>query len=121
MIDIENYNNKNVFAQIIRGEIPSDKIYEDDNVLAFKDINPQAPIHILIIPKTEHCSLNDFLANAGDEKILKFFKTLKKIINSQNFSNGYRLITNVGSFGGQEVPHLHFHILSGTNLGKLVP
>ena len=121
MIDIENYNNKNVFAQIIRGEIPSDKIYEDDNVLAFKDINPQAPIHILVIPKTEHCSLNDFLAKAGDEKILKFFKTLKKIINSQNFSNGYRLITNVGCFGGQEVPHLHFHILSGTNLGKLVP
>mgnify|MGYP001185648466 CR=1 FL=1 len=121
MIDIKNYDNKNIFAKILNSEIPSEKVYEDEKIYAFKDINPQAPFHILVIPKQAFCSFDDFLTKAEDRVIINFFKTIKKIIDQENLDNGYRLITNVGNLGGQEVPHLHFHILSGKHLGKLVP
>ncbi|MBS91925.1 MAG: histidine triad nucleotide-binding protein [Rickettsiales bacterium] len=121
MIDIDNYDNQNVFAKILRKEIPSEKVFEDSEIYAFKDISPQAPFHILVVPKQAFCSLDDFLNSADDKIILNFFKKIKKIVNQENLKDGYRLITNVGKFGGQEVPHLHFHILSGRHLGRLVP
>ena len=120
MIDIKNYNNNNVFAKILRKEIPSKKVYEDEYAFAFEDISPQAPVHILIIPKKPFCSLDDFLEKADDTFILGFIKSIKLINKCLNIKNGYRLITNVGLHGGQEVPHLHFHLLSGDFSKKLV-
>ena len=121
MIDIINYDDGNIFAKILRNEIPSEKVYEDNNVYAFKDIRPQAPVHILVIPKQKFCSFDDFVTRSNDKIIASFFKTIKKIIDQENLIDGYRLITNIGERGGQEVPHLHFHILSGKLLGKIVP
>jgi len=120
MIDIKNYDTQNIFAKIIRKEIPSEKIYENESVYAFKDINPQAPIHILVVPKKNFCSFDDFTQNADDKTILEFFRSVKKIIENQELTNGYRIISNIGSDGGQEVPHLHFHILGGKPLGRLM-
>ena len=111
--------NDTIFGKIIRKEIPADIIYEDKNTLAFKDINPQAPTHILVIPKGKYCSLEDFLESAEDGEILELIKSIKIIVKSLNIKNGYRLITNVGVNGGQEVPHLHFHILAGKKIGRL--
>ena len=120
MIDIKNYDTQNIFAKIIRKEIPSEKIYENESVYAFKDINPQAPIHILVVPKKNFCSFDDFTQNADDKTILEFFRSVKKIIENQKLTNGYRIISNIGSDGGQEVPHLHFHILGGKPLGRIM-
>ena len=120
MIDIENYNVNNIFAKILRKELPSKKVYEDEYTFAFEDISPQAPIHILIIPKKFFCSFDDFIQKADDVFILGFIKSIKQIKESLNIKNGYRLITNVGLDGGQEVPHLHFHLLSGDFSKKLV-
>ena len=120
MIDIENYNNENVFAKILRKEIESKKIYEDEFAFAFEDISPQAPTHILIIPKAQYCSMDDFLEKADDHFLVGFMKAIKKVVNVLKLSDGYRLITNIGNLGGQEVPHLHFHLLSGRSLRKLV-
>ena len=120
MIDIKNYDTQNIFAKIIRKEIPSEKIYENESVYAFKDINPQAPVHILVVPKKNFCSFDDFTQNADNKTILEFFKSMKKIIKNQKLTNGYRIISNIGSDGGQEVPHLHFHILGGKPLGRLM-
>ena len=120
MIDIENYNVNNIFAKILRKELPSKKVYEDKYTFAFEDISPQAPVHILIIPKKSFCSFDDFIQKADDVFILGFIKSIKQIKESLNIKNGYRLITNVGLDGGQEVPHLHFHLLSGDFSKKLV-
>ena len=120
MIDIENYNVNNIFAKILRKELPSKKVYEDEYTFAFEDISPQAPIHILIIPKKSFCSFDDFIQKADDVFILGFIKSIKQIKKSLKIKNGYRLITNVGLDGGQEVPHLHFHLLSGDFSKKLV-
>ena len=120
MIDIERYDPNNIFAKILKKEIPSKIIFENDFVYAFEDINPQAPIHILIIPKKPFCSFDDFLEKADDTFILGFIKSIKLINKCLNIKNGYRLITNVGLHGGQEVPHLHFHLLSGDFSKKLV-
>ena len=120
MIDIKNYDTQNIFAKIIRKEIPSEKIYENESVYAFKDINPQAPVHILVVPKKNFCSFDDFTENADNKTILEFFKSMKNIIKNQKLTNGYRIISNIGSDGGQEVPHLHFHILGGKPLGRLM-
>ncbi len=120
MIDIENYNVNNIFAKILRKELPSKKVYEDEYTFAFEDISPQAPIHILIIPKKSFCSFDDFIQKADDVFILGFIKSIKQIKESLKIKNGYRLITNVGLDGGQEVPHLHFHLLSGDFSKKLV-
>jgi diadenosine tetraphosphate (Ap4A) HIT family hydrolase len=113
MVDIKNYNSENIFAKILRNEIPSEKVFENDDVYAFNDINPQAKIHILIIPKSSYCSFIDFSENASPTEQANFYKSIQEIVTKLSINNGYRLITNVGLDGGQEVPHFHFHLLCG--------
>ena len=120
MIDIKNYNKDNVFGKILRKEIPSDPVYETDEVYAFKDINPQAPIHVVIIPKKEYCSFDDFSRNSRDKTILAMIRSISNIADILNLKEGYRIISNIGDFGGQEVPHFHIHILGGKKLGKII-
>jgi histidine triad (HIT) family protein len=113
------YDKNNVFAKIIRGEIPADKVYEDDKVLAFKDVAPAAPIHILVIPKGEYTSFDDFAANASSDEISHFFKIVQKICKDLNLTeNGYRITSNIGRDGLQTVFHMHLHILAGKQLGR---
>ena len=104
-----------LFCKIIAGEIPSEKVYEDDEVLAFKDINPMAPVHILIIPKN-HIEGADELDESNSAVTAKIFTVASKIAKELNLNNGFRIVTNVGSDGGQTVRHLHFHLLGGTKL-----
>jgi diadenosine tetraphosphate (Ap4A) HIT family hydrolase len=116
-----SYDPSNIFAKILRGEIPCKKIYEDDFALAFNDINPQAPTHILIIPKGPYTTYDDFIASADDAEIAGFQRALAKTINDANvIADGYRLISNNGVNAHQEVPHYHVHILAGRPLGILV-
>ena len=109
-----------IFCKIIKGDIPSNKVYEDEDILAFYDINPAAPIHILVIPKKHITSLSEM--EDGDEKIIgKIYKIINEIAEKQGFKeNGYRVIVNCGKDGGQEVGHLHFHLLAGTQLGEKI-
>jgi len=106
-----------LFCKIIAGDIPSTKVYEDENVYAFRDINPQAPVHILVVPKEHICC-----ANAIDESnsvnVAKCFEAVSKIAAAEGLENGYRVINNCGADGGQTVMHLHFHILGGKKLGE---
>ena len=104
-----------VFCGIINGEIPSNKVYEDDLVLAFRDINPESPVHILVVPKT-HVSSCDSIDADNSFLISKIFEMIPQIAKKEGLSNGYRVITNVGEDGGQSVKHLHFHILGGKKL-----
>ena len=116
-----NYDNNNIFAKILRGEIPCKKVYENDYVLAFHDINPQKKLHALIIPKGEYIDLEDFNKNASDKEIIELNKGISYVSNLLGVSKkGYRALTNIGSDGGQEVPHLHFHIFAGETIGKMV-
>lgn len=118
---MNNYDDNNIFAKVLRGEIPCDKVYEDDFVLAFKDIAPQAPVHILVIPKGKYISITDFGANAPPEEIKGFFEAVDKIAEEQNIkSEGFRSIANTGLNGGQEVPHFHLHLLGGKQIGPMV-
>ncbi len=115
------YDENNIFAKILRKEIPCDKIYEDKFSLFFKDINPQAKIHILGIPKFPCATFSEFLKNADTESILSFFKSVQVVINDLNIEeNGYRLVSNTGEDGGQEVPHFHIHILAGEKIGRII-
>ena len=115
------YDQNNIFAKIIRKEIPCDKIFEDDKVLFFNDINPRAPIHILGIPKAEIISLSDFIIMSSESDIKYFFQKIYEIIKKFELDKtGYRLITNEGEDANQEVPHFHVHILGGNNLGGLL-
>ena len=119
------YDTNNIFAKILRGEIPCKKIYESDHALAFKDINPQAKIHILVIPKGPYVNMDDFSQNASSEEITGLIRALgevAKIVGVSQYSSGkgYRYIGNNGPDGGQEVPHLHFHIVGGEPLGRMV-
>lgn len=115
------YDQNNVFAKILRKEIPCEKIYEDEAVLAFKDINPSAPVHILVITKKEYLSFDDFVEQAQDKEISYFFKTVQKIASSSGLvKSGYRIITNHGDDGCQTVPHFHLHILGKKKLGPLI-
>ena len=116
MVDIKNYNSENIFAKILRNEIPSEKVFENDDVYAFNDINPQAKIHVLIIPKSSYCSFIDFSENASPTEQANFYRSIQEIATKLSINNGYRLITNVGLDGGQEVPHFHFHLLSGRKI-----
>ena len=114
------YDENNIFAKILRKEIPCDKIHEDEFSLFFNDINPQAKVHILGIPKFPCITFSDYLKNADDQNILSFFKSIQIVINKLSIQeNGYRLITNSGEDGGQEVPHFHVHILAGEKIGSL--
>lgn len=106
-----------LFCKIIAGEIPSEKVYEDGNVLAFKDINPQAPVHILVIPKT-HIESADKITENNNSEVGAVFAAIPKIAAEAGLANGYRVVTNVGEDGCQSVKHLHFHILGGTKLGE---
>ena len=120
MIDIINYDSENIFAKILRNEMPCEKVFENEKVLAFKDINPQAEIHIIVIPKENFCSFNDFSQKASNETIISLNRSVGEIANTLSLKDGYRIICNVGMHGGQEVPHLYFHILAGQSLGKLI-
>ncbi len=114
------YDDNNIFAKILRKEIPCDKVYEDEFSLFFNDINPQAKIHILGIPKFPCTTFSEFLKNADGETVSSFFKSVQIVISDLNIEeNGYRLITNSGEHGGQEVPHFHIHILAGEKIGSL--
>ena len=115
------YDDQNIFAKILRGEIPCDKVYEDDYVLAFNDITPQAPVHVLVIPKGSYISLEDFSAKASADEIAGFHRAVAQIAKDKNLSeNGFRAIANAGDHGGQEVPHYHLHILGGKKLGSMI-
>ena len=115
------YDESNIFARILRGELPCKKAYEDDYVLAFHDINPQAPMHILVIPKAPYVSWNDFSEKAPAEDIAAFVRAVGKIAREAGLVEpGYRLLANVGAHGGQEVPHFHIHIFGGRPLGVMI-
>jgi histidine triad (HIT) family protein len=115
------YDKNNIFARIIRGEVPAQKIYEDEYIISIRDIAPAAPTHILVMPKGEYTSFHDFMEKADTQEISHFFKIVKKISNDLGLEkNGYRILSNVGNDGMQTVPHMHLHILAGKILGKLV-
>ena len=115
------YDDDNIFAKILRGEIPCDKVAEDDHTLAFRDINPQAPTHILVIPKGRYVSWDDFSATASDAEIAAFVRMVGRIAREAGLVEpGYRLLANTGGDAHQEVPHLHVHIFAGTALGPML-
>ena len=119
-----SYDNNNIFAKILREEIPCKKIYEDDYILSFYDINPQKKIHALVIPKGQYIDLDDFSLKASSEEMAGLLKGInivaKKLGISTEVGNGYRVLTNISNHGGQEVPHLHFHLFGGERVGKMV-
>ena len=121
MVDIRKYNNENIFAKILNGEIPCDKVFENEYVLGFKDINPQAPIHIVVIPKEKFCSFEDFSKHAPSNILTSLIRSIGEIAEKMSLEEGYRIICNTGNNGGQEVPHIHFHLLGGKRLGKIIP
>ena len=118
------YDDNNIFAKILRGEVPCKKIYEDNYVLSFEDVNPQKRIHVLIIPKGSYIDLDDFNEKASDEEIKGLFRGISKVAKKLKISSvngkGYRVIANIDENGGQEVPHLHFHLIGGEKVGKMV-
>ncbi len=115
------YDDQNIFAKILRGEIPCSKVYEDEYVLAFNDIAPKAPVHVLVIPKGAYESIVDFGAKASAEEIKAFFAAVAKIAADLGIDeNGFRSIANTGDHGGQEVPHFHVHLLGGAPIGPMV-
>lgn len=115
------YDDSNIFARILRGEVPCDKVHEDEHALAFHDINPQAPVHILVIPKGAYVSWDDFSARASDSEIVGFVRAVGHIARSAEMVvQGYRLLANTGKRAGQEVPHFHVHIFGGQPLGPML-
>jgi diadenosine tetraphosphate (Ap4A) HIT family hydrolase len=117
----EPYDDNNIFARILRGEIPSKRVYEDEYALAFHDINPVAPTHILVIPKGPYVSWDDFSAKASEDEIAGFVRAVGKVARDAGaVASGYRLLANTGLNSGQEVPHLHVHIFAGKPLGPML-
>ncbi len=115
------YDDTNIFARILRGDIPCQKVYEDDFALAFHDINPQAPIHVLVIPKGRYVSMADFTASAPADLIAGFFCAVGKVAADLGLpEHGYRLLANAGHHAHQEVPHLHVHLFGGKPLGPML-
>jgi histidine triad (HIT) family protein len=115
------YDDNNVFARILRGEIPSRKVYEDEWVYAFHDINPQSPVHVLVIPRGRYVSLADFSARASQAEIAGFFRSVGTIARDLQLEEpGYRILANCGDHSGQEVPHFHVHIFGGRPLGRML-
>ncbi len=115
------YDDSNIFARILRGELPSKTVYEDEHALAFHDINPQAPLHILVIPKGAYVSWDDFSARASDAEIAGFVRAVGKVSRDAGLvAPGYRLLANVGFDSHQEIPHLHVHIFAGKPLGPML-
>jgi len=116
------YDDTNIFARILRGEIPAKTVYEDAWALAFHDINPQAPVHVLVIPKGRYCSFADFSAQGSAEEIAGLTRAVGKVARDLGLETyGYRILTNMGQHGGQEVPHFHVHLFAGRPLGRMVP
>jgi histidine triad (HIT) family protein len=115
------YDDTNIFAKILRQEIPSSKVYEDEHALAFDDIRPLTPVHILVIPKGPYVSWDDFSANASDSEIAGFVRTVGQVARDAGLVEaGYRVLANTGPHSGQEVPHLHVHIFGGRPLGPML-
>jgi histidine triad (HIT) family protein len=115
------YDDGNIFARILRGEIPASKVYEDEFALAFNDINPLAPTHVLVIPRQAYVSWDDFSARASDAEIAGFVRAVGTIAREAGLvTSGYRLLANVGGDAGQEVPHLHVHLFAGRPLGPML-
>lgn len=116
-----SYDKNNVFAKILRGEIPCQKVYESEHSFAFKDINPLAPVHTLVIPKGEYVDYDDFSQNATDVEIADYIRTIGLVAREAGVTeNGYRILSNIGDEGGQEVPHLHVHVFGGRRLGSML-
>lgn len=116
-----SYDDNNIFARILRGEIPAKKIYEDEFAFAFHDIAPAAPVHVLVIPKGKYTSIVDFGANASEQEIAGFYRAVSKVANDLSLVEpGFRTIANTGLNGGQEVPHYHVHLLGGKKIGPMV-
>lgn len=116
------YDPCNIFARILRGEIPCNKVLENEHALAFHDIQPAAPVHVLVVPKGEYCSFDDFASNAPSALVQGFFAAVRQVADQLGLAaSGYRLITNHGANAAQTVPHFHVHILGGAPLGGLVP
>jgi histidine triad (HIT) family protein len=115
------YDRNNIFARILRGEIPCNKVFEDPHVLAFHDINPQTPTHILVIPKGEYVSMDDFTATASDVEIAALFRAVGRIAREHGVAAaGYRFLANHGENAHQEVPHFHVHLFGGRDLGRMI-
>ena len=115
------YDDENIFAKILRGEIPSTKVFEDEWAFAFEDINPQAEIHTLVIPKGRYVSWDDFSARASADEIAGFVRAVGEVARAKGLvAPGYRLLANIGADGGQEVAHLHVHIFGGQPLGPMI-
>jgi len=115
------YDPTNIFARILQGDIPCRKVYEDDHALAFHDVNPKAPIHLLVIPKGPYVSFCDFTQKAPSEAQVGFWAAVQQVATQENLdTEGFRLISNCGVHGGQEVPHFHVHLLGGHPLGKML-
>ena len=119
-----SYDENNIFAKILRNEIPCNKIYEDNYVLSFHDINPQKKIHALVIPKGKYINLDDFSLRASSDEMVGLLKGINKVAKKLGISTevgqGYRALSNISIDGGQEVPHLHFHLFGGEKIGKMV-
>lgn len=115
------YDDSNIFAKILRGDIPCSRVHEDDHALAFHDINPQAPVHVLVIPKGAYVSWDDFSARASDGEIAGFVRAVGQVARDLGLvAEGYRALANVGMNSGQEVPHLHVHLFGGRPLGPML-
>jgi histidine triad (HIT) family protein len=116
------YDPQNIFARILRGEIPCKRVHENEFALAFHDINPLTPVHVLVIPKGEYVSAADFHATASDAQIAGFWRVVAKVATDLGLdASGHRLLSNMGDDGGQEVPHFHVHVFGGRRLGRMVP
>ena len=121
-----DYDDQNIFARILRGEIPSNKALETEHALAFHDIQPQAPVHVLVIPKGSYVNLDHFAAAASDAEIADFHRAVARVAHETGVAEaagggGYRLITNTGPDGRQDVPHFHVHVIGGERLGRMLP
>ena len=115
------YDKDNIFAKITRGEIPCKKVYEDDHVIAFHDVNPQTPVHVLVVPKGPYTSFDDFSQSASDQEIVAFVRAVGKVASDLQVSEaGYRILANHGVDAHQEVAHFHMHIFAGRDLGRMI-
>ncbi|MEN8685369.1 histidine triad nucleotide-binding protein [Marivita sp.] len=115
------YDDQNIFAKILRGEIPNNTVLETEHTLAFRDIQPQAPAHVLVIPKGPYVCFDHFVLEASDAEIVDFNRTVGEVVKAEGLQErGYRIISNAGEAGVQEVPHLHVHVLGGRGLGRML-
>ena len=116
-----SYDDQNIFAKILRGEIPCDKVYENDHALAFRDIAPQAPVHVLVIPKGPYVSYVEFSEQASDTELAGFMRAVGAVATKLGIAEaGSRILSNQGGDGNQEVPHFHLHVFAGKNLGRMI-